>query len=103
MNRSRLGIDAGSGGARAYPGESLPPDLIRGWPPVRRQGYAPKSTLDWQGVTALSRRRQADPEAARLARPRRDGRVAAMQARDLPHQGEAEAGALAVAADPMER
>src|SRR5205807_5653496 len=25
----------------AYSGESLPPDLIRGWTPVRRQEYAP--------------------------------------------------------------
>src|SRR5229473_4985350 len=31
----------GALGASACPGESLPPDLIRGWAPVRRQGHAP--------------------------------------------------------------
>ncbi len=31
----------GALGASACPGESLPPDLIRGWTPVRRQGHAP--------------------------------------------------------------
>src|SRR5262249_30084158 len=62
-----------------------------------------KSTSDWQGVTALSRRRQAHAEAARLVWPWGDAGVAAVQARDLPHQGEAEPRALAVAADPVER
>src|SRR6266849_2375503 len=31
----------GTAGPSACPGESLPPDLIRGWTPVRRKGHAP--------------------------------------------------------------
>src|SRR5262249_23630818 len=76
-NRSRLGIDEGLAAQLAAP--------------------------DWQGVRALSRRRQADPQRAGLVRPWRDGRVAAVETGDLPYQGETEPGALAVAAGAMER
>src|SRR5229473_5974230 len=31
----------GTAGPSACPGESPPPDLIRGWTPVRRKGHAP--------------------------------------------------------------
>src|SRR5690242_2684136 len=91
-NRSRLGIGEAFGALAHIPAK---------WPPVRRQGYAPnqrrsgkplrhfqgagkrtwicaKSTPEWQAVTALSRRRQADLETARPVRARRDRRVAAV-------------------------
>src|SRR5580700_5982007 len=50
-----------------------------------------------------SSRRQRDPQAARLPGARRDHGVAAVQPRDLPHQRETEARALALAAHAMER
>lgn len=46
---------------------------------------------------------QRNPKAARCAGARRDHRVAAVQARDLPYQSEAEPRSRRVRADPVER
>ena len=57
-----------------------------------------------QGARAApSSRRQGHAQAARLPGPRRHDSIAAVQPRDLPHQRESEAGALAFAADAVER
>src|SRR5437763_15866113 len=54
-------------------------------------------------LSRCRRQRQADLEATRVARPRRDDRVAAMQPRNLPDQRETKTHAPGISAEAMER
>src|SRR5690349_1873714 len=51
----------------------------------------------------LLRQRQADLKAARVARPRRDDGVAAVQPRDLANERKTETHAAGVSAEAVER
>src|SRR5580704_18077988 len=120
-NRSRLGIDAAlRGGSDSQGGTALLRHIPIRWNrnvpslsgayPCRRTGVRPRSSRGrlstghalWRAREPSSRR-QHDPQAARLPGARRDRGVAAVQPRDLPHQRETEARALALAAHAVER